>query len=134
MAAGFEIGPDTGLEHSQGYIEFFDRLRRNQLLTLFGRPVHVELAKGGWKSNYDDCSKGGDVRFVKGIIGRTPPEQRKMNWEEMTQDAKVMNPEDFQEKWPRIWFLHRNFVERIMIEEANKKALPWDGELHHKNV
>jgi hypothetical protein len=57
-----------------------------------------------------------------------------MDWEEMSQDAKVMNPEEFEAQWPRIWFLHRNHVEKIMIEEANKKALPWDGELHHKNV
>jgi hypothetical protein len=44
-----------------------------------------------------------------------------MDWEEMTQDAKVMNPEEFESKWPRIWFLHRNHVEKIRIEEANRK-------------
>jgi hypothetical protein len=34
----------------------------------------------------------------------------------------------------RIWFLHGSHVERIKVEEANKKAQPWDGELPDKNA
>jgi hypothetical protein len=134
MIAGLETAPQTGLQHYQGYLETAERLRRNQVLQLLGRQVHVEPAKGSREANFQYCEKGGDVRFVKGYIDRTPAEQRKMDWEEMTQDAKVMNPEEFEAKWPRIWFLHRNHVEKIMIEAANKKAMPWDGDLHHKNV
>jgi hypothetical protein len=84
--AGFEIGDETGLQHYQGYVAFYDKIRRNQLLQLLGRPVHTEVAIGGMLSNYGYCSKGGDVRFIKGIVDRTPPQERKMNWEEMTQD------------------------------------------------
>jgi hypothetical protein len=134
IVAGFEIGQQNGLEHYQGFVQFHQRLRRHQVIQLMGGQVHVEQAKGGHQSNYEYCAKGGDVRFVKGYIDRIPAEKRKMDWREMMQDAKVMNPEEFEEKWPRIWFLHSNFVERIMIEAANKKALPWDGELHHKNI
>jgi hypothetical protein len=119
MITGFEIG-EGGLRHYQGYIEFEHAHRRNQVLHLLGRGVHVEPARGSREANLHYCSKGGDIRFMKGRIDRVPQEQRKMNWAEMVKDARVMMPAEFEAKWPRIWFLHRHYVEKLMVDEAKK--------------
>jgi hypothetical protein len=134
IIAGYEISEGTGLAHYQGYFELTVTLRRNQVVKMFKRPIHVEPAQGGRGNNVLYCSKGGDVRYRKGLNDKKTGEQRKQEWAEILQDAKTLTPDEFQEKRPRDWILRRPAIERIMIDEANKKCRTWGGLLQSKNV
>jgi hypothetical protein len=61
---------------------------------------------------------------MKGRIDRVPQEQRKNESQEMLQDAE----------WPRIWFLQKPLVEKIMMDKAKKRVVLWERDLTNKNV
>jgi hypothetical protein len=133
MIAGFETG-EGGLVHYQGYFELTEQTRRNRVLLMFKRPIHVEVARGGRENNVMYCSKGGDVRYRKGLMDRKTGQERKQEWADILQDAQTMTPEEFQTARPREWILRRPAIERIMIDEANKRSSVWGGDLKSKNV
>ena len=63
VVIGKEIAPGTGTPHLQGYVQFTERKRFEQVKKLLPTGSHIEPAKGNPKQNLDYCTKSGD--FVK---------------------------------------------------------------------
>ena len=63
VVIGKEIAPGTGTPHLQGYVQFTERKRFQQVQKLLPTGSHIEPAKGNPKQNLDYCTKSGD--FVK---------------------------------------------------------------------
>ena len=82
----------------------------------------------------DYCSKENLVIAQKGHL--TPDEydeKKDKSWTEIYEDAKVMKCEEFAEKYPKIWILHREKIQSIMIENAMKAVEVFNGDLKTKN-
>lgn len=65
---GHEVAPTTNMRHLQGYLE----LKREKSFTALKKffmnenkefdTIHIEVANGNWKSNFDYCSKGQNIQ------------------------------------------------------------------------
>jgi len=63
VIAGHEIAPETGHEHTQGYVYFDKRMAMKPLLAMFEKMAvhpHLEAARGSPTANKRYCSKEGD--------------------------------------------------------------------------
>lgn len=58
LVFGFEVAPETGTKHLQGYMYIHNKVRFSTLKKLFPL-VHLEVAKGSPKQNRDYCTKSG---------------------------------------------------------------------------
>lgn len=57
LVAGYEVCPDTGREHYQGYLQLKKPLRLTQLKKLFHGSIHWEQAIANAGKNYEYCTK-----------------------------------------------------------------------------
>lgn len=57
IIAGFEMCPSTKRFHIQGYIQFTKRIGPRAVKKKFHGSLHIEVAKGNFKQNYNYCSK-----------------------------------------------------------------------------
>ena len=135
--AEHEVG-DQGTLHIQGYVQFPNPIRFNTIKELIKR-AHIEPAKGSWKENFLYCSKDNTVIVIKGHqLSEISLEERerkrlKTNWDEVLDDAKVLSKEEFSVKYPKIWILYRDKIEKVMIDVAMRHVITWSGNLQQKN-
>ena len=54
-----------GTPHIQGYVSFYQPIRRESLEALLGGRAWIEKARGGWRQNVSYCSKEGFVIISK---------------------------------------------------------------------
>lgn len=72
---GKEICPSTGSPHLQGYIQFHQQYRINEIKSkIDNNTIHIESAKGSWLQNYTYCIKDNEYTEI-GI----PKKQGKRN-------------------------------------------------------
>lgn len=120
--------------HIQGYFHFKEPKRINYLKRRLPR-AHIEVAKADWRFNFIYCSKEGKVFAIKGhTLDEAKRKKDKCHLVEIIADAKIMNPQQFEEAHPEEWYKNRERVMRVMIEAAPQKSKPWDGDLHGKNL
>lgn len=121
---------DNGTPHIQGYIYYENRVRFQTVKNDVSIRAHIEPAKGNPKQNYDYCSKEGNV-FVKKVL---PKLQEKPKFLEMFNDMKQMAPEEFQDKYPKEWYINREKVLAIMTDSAMLNVTVYNGPLEEKNI
>lgn len=124
-----EIGKE-GTPHIQGYIYYPTDKSFNQVKREIGERAHIEKAKGSPKHNYDYCSKDNTV-FIEKPLGKSGG---KIPMLEMINDMKQMSPEEFSEKYPQFWLMHREKVMAMIIDNAMKKVKDFGGNLQAKNI
>lgn len=127
---GKEVG-EEGTPHLQGYISFNDSTTRAHVETLLGGRAWINRAHGGWKQNYDYCTKQHDILVCKG--GPSNAVSDKMP-QEALEDIKTLDPFQYMDKWPAIWFYRRKSVLDMMMDYAIQSASAWDGDLTSKNI
>lgn len=129
MFVGKEVG-DEGTPHLQGYISFENNTTRDHVERLLGGRAWINKAHGGWRQNYDYCTKQNDILVCKG--GPVSSLTTKVS-DEALEDMKKLDPIAFEQKYPAIWFWHRSKVLDTMYDWAMRNASVWDGELQNKN-
>lgn len=121
-----------GTPHIQGYLYYADRTTRAKIFRLLGGKAHVELQRGTIKQNLKYCSKEENVFVEKGMnMNITPGDDVFLK---MYEDMKVLTTEQFEEKYPKFWTMHREKVMQVMIDHAMKKVADFGGDLHEKNI
>lgn len=123
---------NEGTPHIQGYLSFPSAKSRRTVSSLLPR-AHLEAARGTWKDNWIYCSKENNVFIEKGHT--LPDAQRKKedNFDEMYNDMKILKPQEFEDKYPRFWVMHKEKVLSVMTDHAMENAMTWDGNLVEKN-
>lgn len=61
---GREVSPTTHTLHLQGYVQFKRRLRFKQVKDRLKQQVHVEVARGSARQNFQYCTKSGN--YIEG--------------------------------------------------------------------
>lgn len=61
---GYEVAPETGTKHLQGYIMFNNPRSVKSIVSVLRG--HIEVAQGNPRSNYNYCTKGGDF-YERGV-------------------------------------------------------------------
>ena len=123
---------EDGTPHIQGYLRFPNARNREAVSRLLPR-AHLEKANGTWKDNWIYCSKEGKVFVEKGHSLEEAEKGQKIPFDVMYQDMKKMAPVEFEEKYPKEWYMRRDKVMSIMIDHAMENACTWGGNLHEKN-
>jgi hypothetical protein len=131
-----EVG-DEGTPHLQGFICFEDRKTRGFVCRLLGGRAHVEILQGSLKSNWDYCTKTGNIVAQK---GQKPEDQAQLRRKkadaralQIIKDAYVMSPAQFMEVWPMEWLHRRSAIEKLMIDGQQARQKVYDGKLGYKN-
>lgn len=70
LVYGYEVAPETGRPHLQGYIKF-NNARHFQAVRTLLSPAHIEAAKGNGAQNRAYCTKDG-LFFEKGVCPSSP--------------------------------------------------------------
>ena len=126
-------GEGEGTPHIQGYVYFDNQQTFSRMRILIGERAHLEKAKGSPRQNYDYCSKEGTVFASKPLSELAYG--KKADFETFYGDIQNgMGVEEFQEKYPKIWFYQRDKVSAAMNDVAMKFAESWNGNLQDKNV
>lgn len=76
---GYEVAPETGTKHIQGYVYVDNPRFGNVLRHAFGGKGHWEVAKGTPKQNHTYCTKGGD--FLE--MGTLPSQGKRSDLESL---------------------------------------------------
>ena len=123
-------GEGEGTPHIQGYVYFDNAQTFERVRILLGNRAHIEKALGNPQQNYDYCSKENTV-FIKREL---PTKCEKIPFLQQYNDMKTMAPQEFADTYPKLWFMHREKVERIMIDSAMKSVVDYNGPLEEKNI
>lgn len=123
-------GEGEGTPHIQGYVYFDNAQTFERLRILLGGRAHIEKALGNPQQNYDYCSKENTV-FIKREL---PIKFEKTPFLQQYHDMQTMAPQEFANAYPKLWFMHRDKVERIMIDSAMKNVIDYNGPLEEKNI
>lgn len=121
-----------GTPHIQGYVSFTSATTREHVHDLLGGRAFVEKARGGWRQNWAYCSKENKVFVEKKGEGVEERISASVT-EEALEAMKHMDPFQFQDTYPNIWFYHRSKVLNTMMDEAMKQMKDWNGNLKEKN-
>lgn len=113
---GFEVAPETGTQHIQGYLYCANAISFNTVRAWFLGKAHIEKARGSIKQNYDYCSKDG--KFVEHGIRPLSDEEK-----------GVLGKESQQVKWREIWELSKAGKINELAEQYPKETL-----FHFKNI
>lgn len=122
-----------GTPHIQGYLKFPNQRDRHTVAALLPR-AHLEKAFGTWKDNWKYCSKEGNVFIEKGHDLTEAQKGEKVPFEQMYNDMKTMAPNEFEDKYPKEWYMRRERVMRIMIDNAMSHISVYNGPLEEKNI
>jgi len=125
---------DNGTPHIQGYVSFDDELLRETVERRLGGRAFLQRARGGWKQNVDYCSKEGLVIVSKNCSEEHDNVQSGKVTMQVIQAAATMDPWEFEDTYPLVWFHHRKKVLDIMMDQALRRVENWDGDLTAKNI
>lgn len=90
---GFEVAPQTGQKHLQGYVQLNQKMRRSALAKILPR-THLLVAKGNDEDNFTYCTKSGkfeefgERRDTTG--GRLGAEKQVIRWK-IAREAAIAN-------------------------------------------
>lgn len=129
-----EVGSE-GTPHLQGYVSFETEQARSTVEKWLGGRAWLKKAYGGYRQNYDYCTKEGKDAIIvsKGFTRSECENLRKQTFRDMINDAKVLDPMTFEDKYPEVWFNHRNKVLNTMLDAALARVSNWNGDLKMKN-
>lgn len=127
---------NQGTAHIQGYLHFELQKTFNSVLRLFISHPHLEKANGTWADNFVYCSKENQVFIIKGrTLEQASNNKGKNNFRIMYDFMKTATPEQFEEMYPKEWYLRRQLVERVMIDSRIRNEIAdWNGDLQEKNI
>lgn len=123
-------GEGQGTPHIQGYIYWNNVKSFREAKRRLGERAHIEAAKGSPEQNYDYCSKEGTVFAQKPL----PKKGLKWCFLEMWNDMNTLTTNEFRDKYPKEWYVHREKVLQVMIDSAMKSVRDFNGDLGDKNV
>lgn len=87
--AGWEVAPETGQLHLQGYVQFESPQRLTALKKYKnGGTVHWEVAKGDEEQNKEYCAKGGDFKEFGEARIVNGGKREKRRWDTALTNAK----------------------------------------------
>lgn len=135
VIAEHEIG-EMGTCHIQGYVSFTRIINRSWLENWLGGRAWIDVARGGWRQNWAYCSKEGTVIVEKKGMDEFVQCEEYVSTRVSTAaiDAcKTMDPFEFQDTFPNVWFYHRSKIINMMMDFAMTKRKDWDGDLKCKN-
>ena len=136
MIAEHEWG-ENNTPHIQGYMTTTKQLDRSIISNWLGNRAHLEIARGSLSENIKYCSKEGTVFVTKGIqesIEDINKNERKITID-VINDMKKLTPSEFEERYPIIYFYHRNNVLQTMMEYKTRNIdHEWNGDLTNKNI
>lgn len=129
--AEHEIG-EEGTPHIQGYISCIKQQWRSTIERWLGGKAWITPANGTWEDNFKYCTKEGEENII--VLKEPKNLHRSLNWDKMMEDMAHMTPDQFADKYPKVWFSSWKNVLHRMGEFAMKNAEVWNGNLHHKNI
>ena len=91
------------------------------------------MARGGWKQNVEYCSKENMVIVSKNCSIEHDNVQSGKVTIDVINAAKRMDPWDFEDTYPLVWFHHRKEVLNCMMDNALRRVENWNGDLKAKN-
>jgi hypothetical protein len=127
-----EIEHETeGTCHIQGYIEYKNRIRINQIKSLLSPRSHVEAAVADRTQNITYCSKENNV-----IIQYTKEPQQSGShdyWGDLYRYICTgPTPKEFAEQYPK-FYLTSPKIDKLLTEQIGQTAETYDGDLQEKN-
>lgn len=128
--AEHEIG-EEGTPHIQGYVSFNKPQYRSTVERWLNGKAWLSAANGTWDQNLKYCTKEGQDNI---IVLKEPTNRFNSSFNEMYADMSNMTPDEFAEKYPKVWFSSWKNVLHRMGEIAMKNAEVWPGKLHEKNI
>lgn len=130
---GYEVAPETGTPHLQGYIRFKSAKKLEQVKAKIPR-AHLEKARGSCEDNVAYCKKTreGDTPNEKVFEKGTRPlsqkekgECNKRRWQDIIQHAKDGDREWLEENEPEVAFKHARMVEHFATKyQKQPERLP----------
>jgi RNA helicase./Putative viral replication protein. len=131
LVYGKEVG-ESGTPHLQGYFVLSNAKTLSAVKKMFlpGKP-HLEVARGDAKSNYDYCSKDGDV-FEKGVRPMSQKEKgdsEKERWVEILSLAKEGRIDEID---PEVQIKHFRSLENIRNKHVMNKEMVALDSLDHE--
>lgn len=130
--AEMEHTEGEGTPHVQGYVKFSNQKTLSQISRLLPR-AHLEKAFGTWKENWKYCSKEGTVFIEKGHTLQEAENGNIIPFDQMYQDMKTMAPDEFEDKYPKEWYMRKDKVMAVMIQHAMSHTKEFNGDLPAKN-
>lgn len=124
---------NEGTPHIQGYVSFYDRKYRNEVERRLGGHAYLVPAVGGYRSNVEYCSKEGLVIVSKNTETDHDDVQNGKVTMQVIESARKMDPWEFEERYPLVWFHHRNQILNVMMDAALRRVDNWNGDLKQKN-
>jgi hypothetical protein len=133
---GEEKRRQSGYHQFQGYVEFNTVKSIWQVKKMISDETHWEMSQGSREDNKIYCEKEGKIRWKKHMGTNNMEKKKKQDeyWTQVLNDARELNAEEFQAKWPKEWLIRRSAIERIMTETREAKVEEWAGDLKRKNV
>lgn len=122
----------NGTPHIQGYVSFSNPTTREHLSELLLNRAFIDKARGGWMQNYRYCTKENNIIVTKGGPSEDSPLNTRLT-EQALEDMKKMDPREFADAYPTIWFYHRGKVLNMMMDNAMRNLQDWNGCLTEKN-
>lgn len=136
---GYEVAPETGTPHLQGYVRFKSAKKLEQVKAKIPR-AHLEKARGSCEDNVAYCKKTreGDTPnekvFEKGDRPLSPKEKgvcEKRRWQEILQHAKDGDEEWFAENEPQVAYKYAKTNDYLATKYAKRPADLTERCVHH---
>lgn len=141
LIAEHEFEGEMGNPHIQGYVSFSRKVNRNWLEFWLGGRAYIAQARGGWRQNWNYCSK---ENLVFACVNNVPGDESTLMSNGEIVSSKVtkaaldacqfMDAMQFEDNFPNVWFYHRDKVLKYMTDMALRRAVNWNGELQDKNI
>lgn len=130
---GFEVAPDTGTPHIQGFIILKDARKFDELKRKLHCNAHIEKCKGSPWSNYEYCSKTGDF-WETGERPKQPAADKQKATLKKYQDAVDLAKQGkIDEISPDLLMRHYGNILKLACKARGQKSLiTWaDDDMKH---
>lgn len=118
---GYEIAPNTGTPHIQGYVVFNREHRLSAVKKLHGT-AHWETAKASTEKNIEYCSKSGDFEEIgtRPKTAKEKGEDEKTRWKNIIAMAKAGT---LEENEPKIYYQTYKTAEALKTRYMGAPAI-----------
>lgn len=130
LVFGYEVAPETGTPHLQGYIQFKNEKSFKQVKKMLPDRTHFEACKGSAVQNYKYCTKGENFEE----FGEKPKTQKekgecnKERWRLINEKAAEGDEEWLKENEPHVY--HTGLATFRSHKKAKKEPLNYEETPH----
>nr|UIW13720.1 MAG: replicase [Circovirus sp.] len=129
---------EEGTPHIQGYFETVSRVYMTFLKGYFGTRIHLEVAKGSTKQNWEYCTKEGNIIVEHNrpdTVDRRPHRSKTdVSAAQILEDIPNMTEDDFKEAHPNFYLRNRKLYYEHRLRALLARATSYNSDLHDKNL